>query len=68
MTLYDKIRSYSIDTMAYHIYGIIAGTEERMLGNLSALGLDISLATASEDVRIAQVKADLMKEIDDGDT
>ena len=68
MTLYDKIRSYSIDTMACHIYGIIAGTEERLLGNLSALGLDVSLATASEDVRIAQVKADLMKEIDDGDT
>ena len=68
MTLYEKILNYDLDDMAGHIYGLIAGTEERLLGNLSALGLDVSLATASEDVRIAQIKADLLQEVDDGDS
>lgn len=64
MTLYETILSYDVDTMAAHIYGIISGTEERLLGNLEALGIEASLCTASETVRIAQIKQDLLKEMD----
>lgn len=63
MTLYEKILTYDIDTMAAHIYGVMSGTEERLLGNLSALGIDVSLSTLSEDIRIAQIKQDLMQEV-----
>ena len=68
MTLYEKILTYDIDAMAAHIFGIIDGTEERLLGNLSALGIDASLSTLSEDIRIAQIKHDLMQEVPDGNT
>lgn len=68
MTLYEKILNYDIDAMAAHMYGLIVGTEERLLGELSALGVEVSLVTASEDIRIAQLKQDLLKEVDDGDT
>lgn len=68
MTLYEKILTYDVDTMAAHIYGIISGTEERLLGNLSDLGIDASLSTLSEDIRIAQIKHDLMREVSDGNT
>lgn len=68
MTLYEKILTYDVDTMAAHIFGIIDGTEERLLGNLSALGIDASLSTLSEDIRIAQIKHDLMQEVPDEDT
>ena len=68
MTLYEKILTYDVDTMAAYIFGIIDGTEERLLGNLSALGIDASLCTVSEDLRIAQIKQDLLQEVDDADT
>lgn len=68
MTLYEKILNSDVDTVAAYFYGLIVGTEERILGNLSALGIEASLATASEDIRIAQIKQDLLKEIDDGDS
>lgn len=68
MNLYEKMLTYDIDTMAAHIYGLIIGTEERILASLEALGIDVLLATASEDVRIAQIKQDLLKEVSCGDT
>lgn len=68
MTLYEKILTYDVDAMAAHIHDIISGTEERLLGNLSALGIDASLSTLSEDIRIAQIRYDLMREVSDGNT
>lgn len=64
MTLFEAIKQYDIGTMAAHMYGLIAGTEERLLANLSALGIDATLCTLSEDVRIAQLKQDLLQEVD----
>ena len=64
MTLFEVIKQYDIDTMAAHMYGLIVGTEERLLANLSALGIDATLCTLSEDVRIAQLKQDLLQEVD----
>lgn len=64
MTLYEKILTYDVDTMAAHMYGLIVGTEERLLANLSALGIDATLCTLSEDARIALLKQDLLQEVD----
>ena len=68
MTLYETILTYDVDAMAGHIYGLIVGTEERLLGSLSALGIDASLATLPEEIRIEQIKQDLLREVDYGDT
>ena len=68
MTVYEKIVNYDIDTMAAHIFGIISGTEERLLGNLSALGIEAGLSTLSDDIRIAQIKQDLLREVSDEHT
>ena len=64
MTRYEQILTYDVDTMAAFIYGIIDGTEERLLSNLSALGIEASLCSMSEELRIAQIKSDLLKEVD----
>jgi hypothetical protein len=65
MNRYQKIKSYDIDTLAEFIYGIIAETENSMLGKLSALGVEVSLCSLGEDLRIAQIKRDLLEEQDD---
>lgn len=65
MNRYQKIKSYDIDTLAEFIYGIIAETENSMLGKLSALGVEVSLCSLGEDLRIAQIKRDLLEEDDD---
>lgn len=65
MNKYQKIKSYDVDALAGFIYGLIAQTEENILGKLSALGVDVSLCNLSEDLRIAQIKRDLLEEEDD---
>lgn len=65
MNWYQKIKSYDIDQLACFIYGLIVQTEEDLLGMLSALGIEASLCSLSEDIRIAQIKRDLLEEQDD---
>lgn len=65
MNRYQKIKSYDVDTLACFIYGIIAQTEDNILGKLSALGVEVSLCSLGEDIRIAQIKRDLLEEQDD---
>lgn len=65
MNRYQKIKSYDVDTLAEFIYGLIAETENSMLGKLSALGVEVSLCSLNEDLRIAQIKRDLLEEEDD---
>lgn len=65
MNKYQKIKSYDVDALACFIYGLIAQTEDKMLGKLSALGVEVSLCSLSEDLRIAQIKRDLLEEEDD---
>ena len=65
MNRYQKIKSYDIDTLAEFIYGLIAETENSMLGKLSALGVEVSICSLGEDLRIAQIKHDLLEEEDD---
>lgn len=61
-TIFERAAAGDIDYFACLLYGAIAGTEERILGNLSALGIDASLCTLSQDARIAQIKQDLLEE------
>ena len=68
MTRYEKIKSWDVDALAEFIYGLIAETEDHMLGIISALGVEASLASLSEDVRIANIKYDLLQEVDDEHT
>ena len=65
MNRYQKIKSYDIDTLAEFVYGLIAQTEDNMLGKLSALGVEVSLCSLGEDLRIAQIRHDLLEEEDD---
>lgn len=65
MNRYQEIKSYDIDTLAGFIYGLIAQTEDNILGKLSALGVEVSLCSLGEDLRIAQIKRDLLEEEDD---
>jgi hypothetical protein len=65
MNKYQKIKSYDVDTLAGFIYGLIAQTEDNILGKLSALGVEVSICTLAEDLRIAQIKRDLLEEQDD---
>lgn len=68
MTRYEQIKSWDVDNLATFIYDIIAETEEHMLGVISALGIEASLCSLSEDVRIANIKHDLLQEVDDEHT
>lgn len=65
MNRYQKIKSYDIDALAEFIYGLISQTEDNVLDKLSALGVEVSLCSLSEDIRIAQIKRDLLEEQDD---
>ena len=65
MNRYDEIKSYDVDQLAAFIYSTIATTEEVIVGQLSALGIDVSLCSLNEDVRIAKIKNDLLEEPDD---
>ena len=65
MNKYQEIKSYDVDALAGFIYGLIAQTEDNILGKLSALGVEVSLCSLGEDLRIAQIKRDLLEEQDD---
>lgn len=65
MTRYEHIMSYDADTLAAFIYGLIAETEEDMVAKLSMMGIEVSMCSLSEDVRIAMIKQDLMEEVTD---
>ena len=65
MNKYQEIKSYNVDALAGFIYGLIAQTEDNILGKLSALSVEVSLCSLGEDLRIAQIKRDLLEEQDD---
>lgn len=65
MTRYEDIMSYDPDTLAAFIYGLIAETEEGVIDKLSMMGINVSMCSMSEDVRIAMIKHDLMEEVTD---
>lgn len=65
MTLYEKIMTYDIDTLAAFIYGLIVETEEGMLQMLSNKGIDCSLVNLSPELRIANNVLMLSQEVPD---
>lgn len=67
MTVFDKVTE-SPDTLAAFMTGLMKGTEERILAKLDEYGIQASLVTPSDDVRILDNLADLLQEVDDADT
>ena len=67
MTVFDKV-TQSPDALAAFMTGLMKGTEERILAKLDEYGIQASLVTPSDDVRILDNLADLLQEVDDADT
>ena len=64
MTRYETVRNLSIEDMAWFILTIIEDTENNMLNKLAEYGLDISLCSLDQRIRVAKIVKDL--EVDDG--
>lgn len=67
MTVFDKV-TQSPDALAAFMTGLMKGTEERILAKLDEYGIQASIVTASDEVRILDNLADLLQEVDDADT
>jgi hypothetical protein len=65
MTLYDKIMTYDVETLAAFIYGLCQGTEERIQESLHNQGLDTIVVSVSEEQQIADNVDMLLQEVDD---
>ena len=66
MTLYEKILTYDIDTMAAFIYGLTSGTEERIRNQLAMQGVSTTTFEPCEEICIANNVKMLLEEVDDG--
>lgn len=68
MTLYEKIKGYTVEELAEFIYGLCEGTEERLLESLDRQGVGASLVRLAPEVRIAENVTTLLQEVPDDDT
>lgn len=68
MTLYEKILTFDVDAMAEFVTELIVSTEERLLRSVSAQGVNASLVGLAPEIRVAENKATLLREVDDGDS
>lgn len=69
MTDFERIKNFDLESMAIFITTLIVETEERILGQLDALGIDVSLCSTCFDSRVAQQIDLLCREVErDGDT
>lgn len=66
MTRYEKIKSLSIDDMAWFILAILEDAEQGMLSKLAEYGLDVSMVTLEPELRKTNIVASLMVEENDG--
>ena len=66
MTRYEKIKSLSIDDMAWFILTILEDTEQGMLSKLSEYGLEISMVTLNPEIRKIKIIESLMVVENDG--
>lgn len=67
MTVFDKV-TQSPEVLAVFITGLMKGTEERILTKLDEYGIQASLVTPSDDIRTLDNLAELLQEVDDGDS
>lgn len=63
MTTLEMLQTSDIDTVAAFLYGIIDETEQGILAKLSMLGIEASLCTLEESLRIEQIKRDLLADV-----
>ena len=54
--------------MAEFVTELIVNTEERLLHSVSAQGVNASLVSLAREIRVAENKATLLQEVDDGDS
>ena len=66
MTRYEKIKSLSIEDMAWFILTILEDAEQGMLSKLAEYGLEVSVVTLEPELRKAKIVASLMVEENDG--
>lgn len=65
MTVYEKIQTFDIVSMAEFIYTLINDTELKMLNSLSKQGIDARLVDFGKDARINENVEMLLQEVDD---
>lgn len=65
MTLLEKIKAFDDVGMATFIYTVVTETEDRIMGQLSALGVDASICRLDPDVQIESHRLKLHEEVDD---
>lgn len=65
MTRYEKIKSFSIDDMAWFILTILEDAEHGMLNKLAEYGLEVSVVTLEPEVRKNNIIASLIVEESD---
>lgn len=66
MTVFEKV-TQSPEVLASFITGIIKGTEEKMLAKLDEYGIQASIVSPSDEIRILDNLAMLLEEVDDAD-
>lgn len=68
MTRFDLLTK-DVDTLAAGMYGLLEETETIILDKIYLLtGITIDRVSLAPEIRIAQIKDDLMQEVDDGGT
>ena len=65
MTRYEKIKSLSVDDMAWFILTILEDAEQGMLNKLAEYGLEVSVVTLEPELRKNNIIASLMVEESD---
>ena len=67
MIVFEKV-TQSPEVLASFITGIIKGTEEKMLAKLDEYGIQASIVSPSDEIRILDNLAMLLEEVDDADS
>lgn len=65
MTLYEQIMTYDVETMAGFIYGLVSGTEERILESLERQGVKASLIRVAPEIQMEENVQTLLREVED---
>jgi hypothetical protein len=65
MTKLEQIKSFDDQQMAEFVYTLISETEERIIGQLAALGIEASLCSLDPSLQIESHRQLLLQEVDD---
>ena len=65
MTLYVRLMTYDVETLAAVIYGLSAQTEENMLESVERQGIKASLVRVAPEIQIEENVQMLLQEVED---